>query len=99
MKEVDLSSIVIIGLDGEPAELNDGIHKTVANVMFTRAKNLDLVEMARKVFAGGPVLMADSHIAEIRQLVEDKENQFWAFTKKAIFDCLDNAKDKDKKDK
>ncbi len=65
------------------------LHKSVANILYTKAKNLDLVDIAVAMNRGEAVEMAGSHIKELRGLVADPANGLLSFARKAVLDYLD----------
>jgi len=98
--KVDLSKVKLRDLDGNllgDKEKGVGTHTSVARILYNKATNLDLVDIALNMNKGLPVEMAASHIQEMRKLVADPANGFFAFARKAIFEYLDDLEDAEKK--
>jgi hypothetical protein len=65
--------------------------------MFT--KNLDLVEIARKINKGEEVELRDSEVTEIKRIFNSNEAGLLAFVRKAFGDFIDSEKEKGGKKK
>ena len=95
--KVNLSKIVLKDINGVPVKKdpdeNIGVHTAVANLLYTKAKNVDLVDIAIQMNRGDAVELTPSHIAEIKKLIPDG---LATFARKAVLEFLDEAKSKNK---
>lgn len=103
--EVELFKIKLKDIDGKKlkpkeGEESKGVHNSVAYILYTLSRNLDLVDIALNMNKGHAVEMAPSHIAEMRILIADPEKGgLLAFARKAVIDYLDDLEEKEKKKK
>ncbi len=88
--KVDFMSIETVGLDGTKGDPIETC-KAIARIVYNKTKNLDLVDTAFKIHKGEVVDLETSDISEIRRLLDDPENQVFAFFKKAVFEYLDEV--------
>jgi len=95
--KVDLSKVELKDIDGNVIK-DAKFYKTIADLLYGKARSLDLVEIARAINKGEEVEMAASHIKEMRQLVENPESKIFTFARKAFSDYMDTLTEK-KKDK
>lgn len=88
--KVNFSKIKLLDLEGKviPKAI---LHKTLAGVIYQYTKNLDLVEVARKINKGEEVELRDSEVTEIRRIIQTPEAGMFAFARKAINDFLEEA--------
>ena len=96
--KVDFTEFVVKGLDGAAMQTDAPLHKTLANYMFERATNLDLVEAARALFQTGTMELTDSMYKSLLDMMGAKECTFFAFARQAIIAHLEDAKLRDKND-
>lgn len=99
--KVDLTKIKLRDIDGKVTKFQKGggIHKTIANILYLKVKDLDLVDIAMQMNSGQSVEMTPTQIKEMRSLIADPATGVFAFVKKAVFDYLDKIEEADKKKK
>jgi len=87
----DINGVKVIKVDDGNGNKSDFlIHKQVANLVYTGAKNLDLVEIARDINSGKEVEVSEKELNEIKDLIINKSNTP-AFIKLAISEFIDKA--------
>ena len=96
--KVDLTKVKTKQLDGTPVkyEKGNGIWKFIANILYIKVRDLDLVDIAMQMNKGQVVEMAKPQIQEMRNLIT-LENGVFAFARKEIFNYLDKIEEADKK--
>ncbi len=100
--KVDLTKVKTKGIDGKifKHKKGDETYKAVAQLLYLKVRDLDLVDIAMQMNRGQVVEMTPTQTQEMRTLIADPNNGFFSFAKKAIFDYLDKIEaDKKKKDK
>lgn len=90
--KVNFSGIELLDLGGNIVP-NPDLHKTVARAIYHFSKNLDLMDIARKINRGEDVELRDSEVIEVRRIVQSPEAGLFAFVKKAILDFLGTGAD------
>jgi len=93
--KVDFTQIVLTGIDREPIKVGTPIYKTIAERIFYKIGNLDLVETARKINEGKPVELSPTDIKQIKACVLASDSGLFAFARKEIEDFFDNLKEAD----
>ncbi len=102
--KVSLSKVKMYDIDGKVAKTTKegALHKLIANIIYTKCRNLDLVDIAMQMNKGLTVEMAPAHVAELKSLINDPENGVFSFAQKAILDYIDDIetqeRNKNKKD-
>lgn len=91
--KLDFSKIKLTELDGKEHENLDA-KRTIANILYRKARNLDLIEVAEQINQGKEVEMRPGDIQELRGLIEDPSNGVFSFVRKATFDYLDEQEKK-----
>ena len=74
----------------------DGIHKLIANMMYTKCRNLDLVDIAMQINRGEIAEMAPAHVAELKALINDPENGLFSFARKATLEYIDKIEEQER---
>jgi len=95
--KIDFSKMVQKDIDGE-IESNNRLYKTVAHVLWTSAKNLDLVETAMAINRGEEVDMSSKEVAELKVLIQNAKNQVFAFAQKQILDFIKKVEEENNGD-
>lgn len=90
MTKYDFSKIELMEIGGQVIKDAD-VYKTIANIVYRTANNLDLIEIAREINSGMVVPLTDSQVGEIKRLISDKQSGMFAFARKAIFDYIDDV--------
>lgn len=85
--KIDFSKMVQKDINGTITQ-ESVLHKTVAHVLWTSARNLDLVETAMAINRGEEVDMSSKEILELKTLIQDSKNQVFAFAQKQILDFI-----------
>ncbi len=98
MTQYDFSKIVLTELDGKVIEDAD-IHKTLANIIYRSAVDLDLVEIAREMNKGELVSLTKNQTDAIRRLIADPKVGLFAFARKAIADYIDEVQREERESK
>lgn len=93
----DFTKIKIKDIGGK--EIKSTVHETLANYIYQLAKDLDLVEMAREIFAGKEVELDKTEVEKIVEMVKSDQAPIAAFAKKAIIDYIDSVKESKKEPK
>ena len=88
----DFSKVTLT--DSEGNEVDEKINKPISEVIFSQVKSLELVEVARKIFAGEEVELDNLQIKEVRELICGEKSSFHAFAKKAIKDYIKDTQSK-----
>jgi hypothetical protein len=96
--KIDLSKVKITTIDGTKEE-KATMYKTVANLIYMKCRNLDLVRIAMDMHEGKPTELTDSMFKEIRGLVKDENNGIYSFARKTVLDEMDKQKEKADKGK
>lgn len=96
--KVDFSKLQMTDIENRVVE-NAALHKTIANTLWHNAKNLDLVEIAMVINRGEEVDLNKKDLLEIEALIKDSKNGIFAFAQKQITDFIEEARDKDAKEK
>ncbi|MCP3684662.1 MAG: hypothetical protein GY861_18500 [bacterium] len=86
----NFTKVDLVDLEGKKHPGQEGFHKELANLVYSSAKDLSLVETARTIFAGKEVELDKVEIAEIKKLIE--ESPLLAFAKKALIDYIESVK-------
>lgn len=89
--QVDFKQIKLTDIN-EQEVLNSTIHKTIANVIYVNARNLDLVEKAMKINKGEVVELSPGELTEIIKLVSSHESGIAAFARKQVKEYLESLK-------
>lgn len=87
----DFSKVKLVGIDGKSDEVDNPIHKTIGNIIFNMAKTLDLVEVAREIWAGKAVSLKSNEAKEIKNLVAGEQSGIFSFARKAISEYMDEV--------
>lgn len=85
--KINFSQIKLIDLEDKTIE-GSAIHKTLANLLYARAENLDLVEIARAINKGEEVDLRPEEVKEIQKLVKNPQNGIAAFARKTLLDFI-----------
>lgn len=85
----DFTKVVLTDIDGKVVEKHE-IHKAIANVLWSGAKKLDLVEVAMSINRGEEVELEKVDVAELLRLVKDPKAGFFAYAQKAILDYIES---------
>ena len=99
--KVDLTKVKTKTIDGKIIKQQKGteLYKTIANILYVKCKNLDLVEIAMKINKGQVVEMNETQIKELRQLIIAPESGIFSFARKTLCDYLDKVEETEKKKK
>ena len=92
--KVNFSKVKLTDIDGKVIP-GAKIHKTLADVIWKFANSVDLVDIAIAINKGQEVALEKVEIAEIRRLINDPKCGFFTYAKKALFDFLDEAQQKE----
>ena len=90
MAKIDFTKVTLVDLEGKKLEKIE-LHKTVANIIYSFTKEMDLVAKALDINAGKEVDLSAREIEEIKRLVMDEKSGLMAFAKKGLLDILDKA--------
>ena len=84
---VNLTKVVLIDINENEITPKSGreLYKAIANIMYNKTRNLDLLEIAMQMNKGEPVEMTVVQVNEMRRLIKDPANGVFAFTRKAVF--------------
>ena len=85
----NFSKVVAKTLDG--TEVVD-LDKFLANVLYSRAKNLTLVDLAHKIHNKKEIEVTQEQLDEIKFIINDENSGFHAFVRKAFLDFIESAK-------
>ncbi len=99
--KIDLTKIKTKDIDGKVVKQEKGnvMYKHIANIMYIKCKNLDLVDIAMNINKGVAVEMEVLQVSELRMLVADPANGLLSFARKAVLEYLDKVEETDKKKK
>ena len=99
--KIDLTKVKTKDIDGKAVKQEKGnvLYKHIANVMYVKCNNLDLVGIAMNINKGVAVEMEVAQVVELRKLVADPANGLLSFARKAVLDYLDKVEEADKKKK
>ena len=92
--KVDFTKIQLSDIDGKNGDGDVPFYKTIANLIYCKVSNLDLVETAREINQGKEVELSKTDLRTIRQLLLDEKNGLFAFARKAIRDFLEDIERK-----
>lgn len=91
--KVDLTKVKTRSIDGKENKYKKDdtqqVYKIIANMLYLKVRDLDLVDIAMQMNKGQVVEMTPTQIQEMRSLIADPESGLFSFAKKAIFDYLD----------
>ena len=87
----DFSTIELKDLD-QNVITNANFHKTIANILYLKSKNLDLVSKAILINEGKPVELIPSLLSEVENLILDDKNGVSAFARKAFKEYIDGKR-------
>lgn len=87
--KVDFTKIKIFDINGVQIE-NINIHKIVANIIYQKANNLDLVDISMEINRGNEVDLSEIELKEVRELLIQPQSQLSAFVRKSIKEFIDN---------
>ena len=96
--KVDFNECVVRDIEGNAVTGDVPVWKNLAQMMFTKATNLDLVEAARVLHQTGACDLTDSMYASLMDMLTNKDCTFFAFAKQAIIAHLEDTKLKAKKE-
>ncbi len=99
--KIDLTKVKTKDIDGKPIKYDEDsmpLHKHIANILYRKARNLDLVDIAMQINQGQAVEMSKADIAEMRSLINE-QNGVFSFARKAVFEYLDKIEEAEKKKK
>ena len=68
------------------------VHKTLANALYSKSSDLDLVEKARTINKGEEVELDKTEIEVVKKMIKDPQIGFFAFVQKALLDYIDSVK-------
>jgi len=88
--KINFKDIILKDLEWNIIE-NSNIHKVIANLIYSKVKNLDLIDYAFKINKWKDIDITKSELEEIKNLCIEWEN-FSAFVRKGIKDFIDNIK-------
>lgn len=93
MAKYDFTKVVATDLDGK--KLKDvSISKHISNILYHKAKDLDMVDIAMAIHKGEEVELDKSEIQGVMDLLMDVDRSGLAtFVRKAIKDYVDSVKD------
>lgn len=91
MPLVDFKLCKLHDMEGNEIEANPPLHKTVANIIWRGADNLDLVEIARLINHGERVDLRGDELAEVKRLLTGRDSGLQAFARKALADFLEGV--------
>jgi hypothetical protein len=80
--KLNFSLLKLNAIDGR--ELDIKIHQSFANAIYSFTKDLGLLEVAKKIYAGEEVEVRDSDINEFNRLISDERVGFLAFVQDAL---------------
>jgi len=84
-------TVAITDIDGKDSKVE--VHKTLANALYSKSKDLDLVEKARIMNKGEEIELDKTEIEEIKKVIKDPQIGFFAFVQKALLDYIDSIKE------
>lgn len=89
----NFSQVELTDINGKPMQ-EANVHKLLALMMYRHAKNLDLVELARKINAGEEVEIEKVELEEITGLINmpSEAGGFHAFSRKALLEYINKVK-------
>ncbi len=88
--KIDFKLIKLVDINGVVIEGSE-IHKIIANIVYERAANLDLVDIAMRMNRGEVVDLGVAEVKEVRGLVANNKDRLSAFARKAVCDFLDSV--------
>ena len=99
--KIDLTKVKKKNIDGVVVKEKKGniMYKHIADIMYCKCKNLDLVDIAMNINRGNVVEMDEAQVSEVRQLVADPENGILSFARKTVLAYFDMVEEADKKKK
>lgn len=98
----DFSKIKLLGIDGNAGVIDrknggEDIYKTIGNIIYRSAKTLDLVDVAREIWAGKSVFLKTNEAKEIRSLITDEKSGLFSFVRKAVGEYMDEIEKQSEK--
>ena len=89
--KVDFKKLVPLDIEGKPAWKDDyPFYKLIANTIYFRVSNLDLVEVGRQINTGMVVELSATDVKQIKNVLISKENSIASFARKAVIDFFDD---------
>ncbi len=88
--QVDFTKIRLKDIDGNVAMSSD-FHKTIANILYSRAKTVDFVEIAIEINKGNSVDLSSQQIEQVQALINtpiDGVQPVFAYARKAFDDFV-----------
>jgi hypothetical protein len=70
------------------------LNKTLGNAIYNTTQDLAMVDVAKDIYNDKTVDLTVSQIEEVKRIVKDEKNGFFAFVQKAILDFLEKGTDK-----
>jgi hypothetical protein len=75
---------------------NQLFYKTIANLLYTKANNLDLVDIALVMNRGEEVELTKEELKEVEFLINDPASRIHAYARKAAREFIEEHKKKEK---
>lgn len=94
--KVDFKVVKIYNIEGKLIEKSN-LHKTIADILYCRARNLTLVEIAKKIHKGEVVDLSHTEVEEIKQLISSPNDGLLSFARKAVLEYIDSIGKEEKK--
>jgi len=85
--KADFTKVQLVDIEGKEVQSHE-LHKAIADILWKKAKNLDLVDIAMQMNRGEEVELTDSLKGEIIQMMKDPNCGLAAFARKAVIDYL-----------
>ena len=82
---VDFKTVEVRTLEGE---ILPDIHKTVGNLIYRFTKDLGMVAVAEKIYAGETVDLDKTELQEVERLLSNPQSGLFAFVRKALGDYV-----------
>ena len=86
--KLDFGKVIVTGVDGKVID-NDNqlkLHQLLGNLIYTKTNDLNMLELAQKIYKGVPVELREEEVKEIRRVINEN---FLAFVRKPVMDYLD----------
>jgi hypothetical protein len=72
--------------------VNTNLYKTIGNVIYKGTRDLGMLEIAREIYAGKDVNLADDEVAEVERVVSDPGSGVVAFARQAVLEYITKVK-------
>lgn len=87
----DFTKIKLQDIEGNEL-IDTAFHKSLANIIYLKTQNLDLVDKAMTINRGEVVELTPNLLKEVKRVILDDANGVSAFARKAFKDYIDGKR-------